>query len=94
MMKEIDRLAEMEVDVPSMEVNELPLSALVDETNCVAGEALSMAYRIGQHLFALDEPKSGELPEVRCFQDMVIRQAVTLKRLNEALYCIMSKLGV
>lgn len=93
MLKEIDRLAEMEVDATPMEVN-VSLSALVDETNCMAGEALSMAYRIGQHLFALDEPKSGELPEVRCFQDVVIRQAVTLKRLNEALCCIMSKLGV
>ena len=76
------------------EVNEPPLTVLVDETYCMAGEALEMAYRIGQHMFALDEPKEGDLPDVRCFQDVVVRQAITLKRLNEALGCIMSKLGV
>lgn len=93
MMNEIKRFEE--VNACPMEVNGVPpLSSLMDETACMAGEALNMAYRIGQHMFAEDEPKLGELPEVRCFQDVLVRQAITLKRLNEALECIMSKLGV
>ncbi len=92
MLNEINRIAE--VDARPMDGNEAPLSLLMNETTCMAGEALDMAYKIGQHMFALGEPKSEELPEVRCFQDVVVRQAVTLKRLNDALVCIMVKLGV
>lgn len=75
-------------------VQEPPLSVLMDETTCLAGDALTSAYIIGQHMFGMDEPKLGELQEVRCFQDVLVNQAVALRRLNEALACIMSKLGV
>lgn len=80
------------------EVNEChsepPLCALMDETNCMAGDASNSVFRINQHLFGIAEPKAGEMPEIKCFQDVLVRQAATLKMLNEALYCLMSKLGV
>ena len=71
-----------------------PLSALMDEITCMAGDALNKVYRVNQHLFGLVEPKVGELPEIKCFQDVVLRQAVSLKELNEALEILMKKVGV
>ena len=77
-----------------VECNRPPLSALVDETSCMAGDALNKVYRVNQHLFNIGEPKVENMPEIKCFQDVVVRQAVVLKELNAALEVLMSKLGV
>lgn len=74
--------------------NTPPLSALMDETTCMAADALGMVYSIGQHMFCMDEPKKDDMPDIKCFRDVLVRQAITLKQLNEALNVIMDNLGV
>lgn len=70
-----------------------PLAAMVDEMSCLAGDALTSVYRINQQLFGLDEP-NGELPKANCFQDVIMQNMAVLKRTNEALNVLMSRLGV
>lgn len=94
MLNEVNRFAEMEVVARPMDCNEASLSNLMDETTCLAGEALRSVYKIGQHMFCMDEPKVGDLPDIKCFRDVLVRQAIALKQMNDALECIMSKLGV
>lgn len=76
-----------------VEICNTPLSAMVGELSCLAGDALANVYRINQHLFGVDEPKV-EMPKVNCFQDAIMQNMVILKRTHEALNVLMSKLGV
>ena len=69
------------------------MSATLDEMSALAGDVLASVYRINQQLFGFDEPK-GEQPKVNCMQDVIMQNVVVLKRTNEALHVLMSRLGV
>ena len=83
--------------IPTEPVNGVkipPLTELTESTTSKAADALRKAYKINSHLFNIDEPKTGELPEVKCFQDVLVSQDILLQRLNEALEVLMLRLGV
>ena len=71
-----------------------PLSAVMDQADRMATEALIMARRIRQHLFGAnkDPQKEGEKPE--CFRDVLTHQRMTLGEVVEELARIIDELGV
>lgn len=70
-----------------------PLSAVMDQADGAATEALIMARRIRCHLFGVDKGvEDKDKPE--CFRDVLTHQRMTLGEVVEELAHIMDELGV
>ena len=77
----------MSVDIP-------PLSAMTDKATNMVVEALTMAYRINQHLFGVCEPSNEKANEPKCYRDVLEMQMVALDKLNYELSKIMKGIGI
>ena len=81
-------------DVGKIKEPMAPLSAVMDQADSAATEALIMARRIRSHLFGEDKPPQKECEKPECFRDVLTHQRMTLGEVVEELAHIMDELGV
>lgn len=71
------------------------ITALINETRCLINDALTMAYRLNQHLFGFGEPMNdAKQLEPKCYRDEVVLHTKLLKKLCDELSKTLREIGV